>query len=73
MVGQGAPVVLELDPSVADVTRLSELGCEVFTSVDALRAYAIRRNEIAAGIRGNERDSLTSDAKSLSGFGVVVE
>lgn len=57
-VGQGAPVVLELDPSVADMTRLSELGCEVFTSVDALRGYAIRRNEVAAGIRGNESDSL---------------
>lgn len=50
-IGQGAPVVLELDPAEADLPRLSELGCEVFTSVDALRAHVLRRNEIAAGDR----------------------
>jgi len=45
-------VVLELDPKGADLDRLTELGYEVFTSVHALRSYAIRRNEVAAGVRG---------------------
>jgi hypothetical protein len=49
--GQGAPVVLELDPDEADLHRLAELGYEVFTSVDALRGYVQRRNEIASGER----------------------
>jgi hypothetical protein len=48
-VGQGRPVVLELDPESADLPRLEELGFEVFTSVDALRGFVIRRNESAAG------------------------
>jgi hypothetical protein len=48
-VGQGSPVVLELDPEDADIARLSELGCEVFTSVDAMRGYVQRRNEVASG------------------------
>ncbi|GEL18380.1 DUF262 domain-containing protein [Pseudonocardia asaccharolytica] len=50
-VGQGAPIVLELDPEEADLPRLAELGCEVFTSVDALRGYALRRSETASGVR----------------------
>lgn len=37
--GIGEPVVLELDPEEADIPRLTELGCAVFTSVDALRGY----------------------------------
>ena len=37
--GSGKPVVLELDPDEADLPRLAELGCEVFTSVDALRDF----------------------------------
>ncbi|MER7127550.1 hypothetical protein [Streptosporangium saharense] len=32
--GQGKPVVLELDPDVADLPRLEELGYEVFTPVE---------------------------------------
>ncbi len=48
-VGQGSPVVLELDPESADLPRLEELGFEVFTSVDALRGFVMRRNESAAG------------------------
>ncbi|GAA3408448.1 GmrSD restriction endonuclease domain-containing protein [Streptosporangium vulgare] len=52
--GQGRPVVLELDPDVADLPRLEELGYEVFTSVDALLGYVNRRNENAAGTRGDE-------------------
>jgi hypothetical protein len=48
--GQGAPVVLELDEAEADLSRLAELGYEVFTSIEALRGYAVRRNEIAAGV-----------------------
>ena len=37
--GLGEAVVLELDPEEADIARLTELGCAVFTSVDALRGY----------------------------------
>jgi hypothetical protein len=47
--GQGRPVILELDPESADLPRMEELGYEVFTSVDALRGYVLRRNETAAG------------------------
>jgi hypothetical protein len=54
-VGQGKPVVLELDPEEADLPRLTELGCEVFTSVDALRGYVQRLGEVASG----ERESST--------------
>ena len=36
------PVVLELDPEEADLQRLAELGCDVFTSVDALRNFVER-------------------------------
>ncbi|MEV0751666.1 hypothetical protein [Streptosporangium sp. NPDC050280] len=50
--GQGRPVVLELDPDVADLPRLEELGYEVFTSVDALLGYVTRRNESASGTSG---------------------
>jgi hypothetical protein len=53
-IGQGSPVVLELDPEEADLPRLAELGCEVFTSVDALRGYVQRRNEVASGERDDE-------------------
>jgi hypothetical protein len=52
--GQGAPVVLELDPEEADLPRLAELGFEVFTSVDALRGFVQRRNELASGDREDE-------------------
>ncbi|TQS43285.1 GmrSD restriction endonuclease domain-containing protein [Cryptosporangium phraense] len=48
--GQGAPVVLELDPDDADLPRMAELGYEVFTSVEALRGYALRRNREAGGL-----------------------
>ncbi|RRQ27388.1 DUF262 domain-containing protein [Rhodococcus sp. Eu-32] len=48
-VGQGNPVVLELDPEDADLPRLEELGYEVFTSVDSLLGFVARRNEVAAG------------------------
>ena len=40
--GLGKPVVLELDPEEADLPRLAELGCDVFTSVDALRNFVER-------------------------------
>lgn len=40
--GLGKPVVLELDPEEADLQRLAELGCDVFTSVDALRNFVDR-------------------------------
>jgi len=66
-VGQGSPVVLELDPEEADIPRLAELGCEVFTSVDALRGYALRRNEVASGVRDVAVgvDSPESEAESV--------
>lgn len=47
--GQGRPVVLELDLKPADLPRMEELGYKVFTSIDALRGYVLRRNETAAG------------------------
>ncbi|GAB3214053.1 hypothetical protein GCM10027294_51110 [Marinactinospora endophytica] len=47
--GQGAPVVLELDPDSVALPRLEELGYEVFTSVDALLGYVNRRNTDASG------------------------
>ncbi|MBG0816932.1 DUF262 domain-containing protein [Planomonospora sp. ID82291] len=47
--GQDRPVVLELDPDVADLPRLEELGYLVFTSVDALLGYVNRRNMTVAG------------------------
>lgn len=47
--GQGAPVVLELDPDDADLPRMAELGYEVFTSVEALRGYALRRRREVGG------------------------
>jgi len=49
--GQGAPVVLELDPGSADRSRFAELGYEVFDSVDALRRFVQRRGEMASGDR----------------------
>lgn len=57
-VGLGAPVVLELDPDGAELDRLTELGYEVFTSMHALRGYTTRRNEVAAGVRAEDRDSV---------------
>jgi hypothetical protein len=52
--GQGSPVILELDPLEADRPRLEELGYEIFTSVGALEHHAVRRSEIAAGLRPEE-------------------
>lgn len=49
--GQGSPVVLELDPGAADLTRLTELGYEVFTSVDALLGFVYRRNDDSSGVK----------------------
>lgn len=48
-VGQGKPVVLELDSAATNLPRLEELGYEVFTSVDALLGYAARRGEVTSG------------------------
>ena len=56
--GQGSPVVLELDPEEADLARLTELGCEVFTSVEALRSHVARRNEVASGDRADDGPSV---------------
>jgi len=47
--GQGDPVILELDQAEADLSRLKELGYEVFTSIESLRGYVRRRNQEAAG------------------------
>jgi hypothetical protein len=60
--GQGAPVVLELDPDEADLPRFAELGYEVFVSVDALRGFVQRRGEVASG----DRDASGDDGKAPS-------
>lgn len=57
--GQGNPVVLDLDDNEANFPRLSELGYDVFGSVDSLLGYANRRNEEAAG---EAEDELTPAA-----------
>jgi hypothetical protein len=49
--GQGSPVVLELGPDESDISRMRELGYEVFTTAQALRGFAVRRNQVAAGER----------------------
>jgi hypothetical protein len=49
--GQGDPVVLELNPTEADLQRIEELGYEIFTSAEALRHAAARRAEVVAGLR----------------------
>src|SRR6266540_1715323 len=59
--GQGGPVVLELDPEEADLPRLEELGYEVFTSVGALRGFAHRRSEVAAGLRQDGEEAADAD------------
>ena len=46
--GQGNPVILELEPTEADLPRLEEIGYEVFTSIESLRGYVHRRNQEAA-------------------------
>ena len=47
--GQGSPVLLELDPEGASLTRLKELGYEVFTSIESLRGHV--RGRIGQGAR----------------------
>ena len=59
--GQGAPVVLELDPDEADLPRFAELGYEVFVSVDALRGFVQRRGEMASGDRDASGDKAPSE------------
>jgi hypothetical protein len=63
--GQGAPVVLELDPEESDIPRLEELGYEVFTSIDSLRGYVRRRNLEAAG--ETEDSSISADGEEADG------
>lgn len=65
--GQGRPVVLELDPEVADLPRLEELGYEVFTSADALLGYATRRNETAAGDEQAPQEPVAPPTSASSG------
>jgi hypothetical protein len=43
--GQGDPVVLVPDPAETDLTRLRELGYQVFTSTDSLRDQLRRKNQ----------------------------
>ncbi len=56
--GQGNPVVLEMDSGESDINGLAKLGYTVFTSVDALRAHARRRNAEAAGVSAEEMDEM---------------
>jgi hypothetical protein len=60
--GQGGPLLLELDPDEANLARLEELGYEVFTSVGALRGFARRRSEVAAGLRPDSDDTADTAA-----------
>lgn len=62
--GQGKPVVLQLEPNKADLPRLEELGYEVFTSVDALLGRVARRNEDAAGEESGAEAKLPAPAES---------
>ncbi|KAF0845645.1 GmrSD restriction endonuclease domain-containing protein [Nocardia caishijiensis] len=52
--GVGMPVVLLLEPADADLTRFSQLGYAVFTSVDALRGYVDNLRAEASGAPGFE-------------------
>ncbi|MBO4238580.1 GmrSD restriction endonuclease domain-containing protein [Pseudonocardia alni] len=63
--GQGKPVVLELDPDESDLPRLAELGCEVFTSVEALRGYVRRRRETESGDRTDGGAALPDGSTAL--------
>jgi hypothetical protein len=47
--GQGDPVILALDPPGPDLVRLKELGYEVFTAADSLRARVRGLRQRAAG------------------------
>ncbi|MFC5815133.1 GmrSD restriction endonuclease domain-containing protein [Nonomuraea harbinensis] len=67
-VGQGKPVVLELDPAAADLPKLEELGYEVFTSVDSLLGYAVRRNEATSGKEPVEDEPQPSAPASTTDF-----
>ena len=49
--GLGEPIVLELDPEEADLSRLEALGYKVFTAIDALRSFG--------------ESSLTQNAESM--------
>jgi hypothetical protein len=51
--GMGEPVVLELDPG-SELSRLTELGYQVFTSIEAMRRYVLRRNAEDAGSRESD-------------------
>jgi hypothetical protein len=48
--GMGESVVLELDPG-SELSRLAELGYQVFTSIEAMRRFVLRRNAANAGSR----------------------
>ncbi len=47
--GAERPAILELDPEVADVRRLEELGFTIFTEAGAVEEYVRRANAEAAG------------------------
>lgn len=61
--GLDEPVVLELDPEDANVSRMEELGYRVFTSVEALRGFVRRRSLEAAG------EASTTDAETANPVG----
>jgi hypothetical protein len=66
--GIGRPVVLELDPETADLSRLSELGFEVFTSIDALRGNARHRGLDRDGEEDTEDGAGTGAASTFYGY-----
>lgn len=59
--GLRSPVLLELDPDEADLPRLTELGCKVFTSVDALREHVLQLNRDESGDQESTPDPDVAD------------
>jgi hypothetical protein len=51
--GMGGPVVLELDLG-SELSRMGELGYQVFTSIEAMRRFVLQRNAENAGSREPE-------------------
>ncbi|WP_160051341.1 DUF262 domain-containing protein [Nocardiopsis sp. FR26] len=67
--GRGKPTVLELDPEQADLSRLQELGYEVFTSVDSLLGFVDRRSREAAGEAAEESEGAPESGPRTADLG----
>lgn len=65
-VGQGNPVVLELDPRRESLTRMEELGYDVFTSIGALANFIRRRSSEASGDAPDDNAAKTATPKTAA-------